>query len=408
MLTKRSHKRPGQNALRSWGIIMRKWACALAGASAALGGVAAADEAEGEAVELHLGYVADIMGSVDGGVDRRGRFLDNLDLVGDFDLEQIAGWRGTTAHVDVLLNSGAMPNDGAGTLQGVDNIEVSSQRLRLFEAWVETTLGRDGSLRFGLYDVNSEFYSNESAGYLIAPGFGIGSEIAATGPNGPSIFPSTALGLRYNLQWGQGGYTRLALLNADASVLGDPEGVDFSFDEGALFIAEMGVEGDQKLALGAWRYSREQDDVRDVDGFGNPVRRAAQGAYIVFEQKLNDSEGPRATHAFVRAGVSDGDTTPFAGGWQAGVLVERVFDSRPDSVFSVGVNQGVLSDGYRQNQIDLGASMSEAETQFEVTYSDRLSRHVTIQPDLQYVRRPSGDRGIDDAVVAGVRISVEL
>jgi porin len=384
-------------------------ACAAIGASALCAGHAAAEENTDEAgpVQLSVSYVADVVGVIDGGLAERGRFLDNLNLVVDADLERVMGWRGASAHFDMLNNSGAMPNDDAGTLQGVDNIEVPSRRLRLFEAWVEQSFG-DSSLRLGLYDLNSEFYANESAGYLIAPAFGIGSEIAATGPNGPSIFPSTALAARFHTQFDNGLFARAAIINANAGVLGDPGGVDISFDEGALLIAEAGVEAERKLAFGVWGYSQRQDDIRDVDGFGDPIARDAHGAYMIYEQPLNDADGARATHAFFRAGVSDGDTTPFAGGWQAGLLVERMFDGRPDSVFSVGINQGVLSEGYRQNQIDLGASMETSELQVEITYSDRLCRHVTIQPDLQWVRRPGGDRAIKDALVAGLRVSVEL
>lgn len=243
---------------------------------------------------------------------------------------------------------------------------------------------------------------------LIAPAFGIGSEIAATGPNGPSIFPSTALAARFHTAFDNDAFVRAAILNADARVVGDPDGVDLSFDEGALLIAEGGVDGDRKLAVGAWRYSDKQDDVRDLTLAGDPVQRTAQGAYVVYEQPLTGGDGPRATTAFIRAGVSDGDTTPFAGGWQAGVLVERPFASRPDSAFSFGVNQGVLSDGYRQNQIDLGADMADSEMQVEITYSDRVLPFLSIQPDLQWVRRPGGDRGVEDAFVAGLRISIDI
>lgn len=371
---------------------------AIVGALSLLGTASAQDT---DAVEFSISYTADVIGAVDGGLAQRGRFLDNLDIIADIDLEKAIGWRGATAHIDILNNSGGVPNDDVGSLQGVDNIEVSRQRLRLFEAWIEQAWS-DASLRVGLYDLNSEFYANDAAGLLMAPAFGIGSEIAATGPNGPSIFPSTALAARLHYGFANDAYVRGAILNADASVLGDPDGVDFSFDDGALLIAEAGVEGERKLAAGYWRYSERQDDIRD------PVQRIAQGAYIVYEQPLNDPEGPRATTAFVRAGVSDGDTTPFTGGWQTGFLVERVFDSRPNSAFSFGINQGVLSDGYRQNQIDLGAPMADAEFQVEVTYSDQIWPNVTVQPDLQWIRRPGGDRSVNDALVAGLRVSIEL
>lgn len=386
------------------GAVMRKWAYATFAASSAWAGAAAAED---EPIEFSLAYTADVTGVVEGGLTQRGRFLDNLNLVADADLEKLIGWRGAIAHVDVLNNSGGMPNDDAGTLQGVDNIEVSSQRLRLFEAWVEQAWGRS-SLRVGLYDLNSEFYANDSAGLLMAPAFGIGSEVAATGPNGPSIFPSTALAVRAARSWQNGFFARAAVLNANASVLGDPDGVDLEFDEGALIIAEAGVEGDQKFAFGVWSYTRRQDDTRELDGFGDPVRRRAQGAYVLYEQALTDPEAERAATAFFRAGVSDGRTTPFEGGWQAGVLIEHVFASRPESALSFGVNQGMISSGYRQNQIDLGAPMDESELQVEITYSDRILPRVTVQPDLQWIRNPGGDRSVADAIVAGLRFSVEL
>ncbi len=52
----------------------------------------------------------------------------------DVDLAELSGWNGASLHFDILNNSGGVPSEDAGTLQGVDNIEVASQRLRLFEA----------------------------------------------------------------------------------------------------------------------------------------------------------------------------------------------------------------------------------------------------------------------------------
>lgn len=71
---------------------------------------------------------------IDGGVQRRSAYLDNLDLIIEADLAALAGWRGAVMHMDVLNTSGGMPNAFAGTLQGLDNIEVAAHRLRLFEA----------------------------------------------------------------------------------------------------------------------------------------------------------------------------------------------------------------------------------------------------------------------------------
>lgn len=363
---------------------------------------ALAEETKDKALDLSVSYSADVTGVVSGGLAKRGRLLDNLEIGADLDLDKAMGWKGATAHALVLNNSGGMPNEDAGTAQGIDNIEVSRQRLRLFEAWVQQSFAGDkASALVGLYDLNSEFYANDSAGLLIAPAFGIGSELAATGPNGPSIFPSTALAVRLKWTPRDDVYVQAAALNANAGVLGDPGGVDTSFNSGALMIAEASWTGAGKIALGAWRYSDKQVDIRD------PAQRTAQGVYLLLERHLGAAEedAPRQTTAFARLGASDGDTTDFKGGWQAGLLVQHVFDSRPQSAFSIGVNQGYFSGKARANALDAGGALERAESAIELTYADSFGP-LTLQPDLQYIKDPAGDAGVGHALVAALRVTV--
>ncbi len=385
---------------------------ALAGAASALilgaAQTAAAQEAE-PAFSFEATYIADIQGVVSGGAKQGQEYLHNIDLVADLNLEKALGWSGATLHGYVLNNVGGAPNDLAGTLQGTDNIEVALPRTRLFELWLEQAIGGDrASLRAGLYNLNSEFYANESAAQLINPSFGIGSELAATGPNGPSIFPSTGLGLRLNVNLTDRVYARAALLNAKSGVVGDPGGVDTSFGDGVLAIAEAGVTGPVNLSAGAWRYSKKQDDIRDLTASGDPAPRTAQGVYVLGERTFYEGDNGRTATGFFRVGLSDGDTTPFGGGWQAGVQVTRVFVSRPDSAFSIGVQQGVLGAKFEANLGDSGLRAANSETGLELTYSDRLTRRVTVQPDLQWIRHAGGDRDMKDTVVAALRLRVDL
>lgn len=336
--------------------------------------------------------------------------LDNLDVIADLDLDTLLGWRGGQAHVHVLNNLGGVPNERALTLQGVNNIEVASQRLRLFEAWVEQRLSARTSFRAGLYDLNSEFYANDAAGLLIAPAFGVGSEIAATGVNGPSIFPSTALAVRIDHQLDdKGRYARFALLNAAAGTLGDPQGVNLSFDSGALLIGELGVASEAgKLGIGGWGYTDRHDDIDAVDAAGDPVQRTAWGIYAVGEIQLRSREDAAGIAAFARIGRSDGNTTPFRGGWQAGLLVTQLIPGRADSQLSFGINQAYLSRGYRRLLAADGIDSVAAETAFELTFSDRIAPWLSIQPDLQLVVNPAGTRGRGAVLVTGVRTTFEF
>lgn len=379
---------------------------ACAAAMAMTPAIAAAEEARGLAVGAV--YNLDLMGAVDG-APSRGRVLDKLMIDVDLDFDVLWGWSGGRAHFGLMNSTGAEPNADIGALQGVNNIEVERHRGRLYEAWLEQDLGADASLRIGLYDLNSEFYVTDSSGLLIGPGFGIGSELAATGVNGPSIFPSTALGARFQWSPTETSYVRLAVIGARAGVPGDPGGVDTRFGDGALAIVETGWTGRGQVSVGYWRYTDAADDLVDTGAGGAPLRRTAQGAYVLVEQPIGrPADGaPRAT-AFARLGVSDGRTGPFKGGWQAGVLIDQPLAGRPNSALSFGVSQGWVSDAWRDLSAAGGAPLDRTETQVELTFSDELAPGLFIQPDLQLILDPGAEPGRDPVVVLGLRLTYQL
>lgn len=370
---------------------------------------AVAQEDKEPALDLGATYRVDLSGVAADGRRMRSFGLDDLNVEANGDLERLVGWKGASFHIDVLNNLGDRPNDVAGTLQGIDNIEVASPKLRLFEIWIEQKLGTRTTLRAGLYDLNSEFYASEASGLLIAPAFGVGSEIAATGPNGPSIFPTTALAVRLEQRFGSAGFARFAVLNATAGALGDDRGSALDFGHGALLIGEAGLEKDgNKLAIGAWGYTQNQDDIVETDSAGDPLPHAARGAYVIAEKALGDPEGPLATSLFVRAGLSDGHTTPYKGGWQAGLLVSHVMPGRADSQFSFGVNQAYLGRDYRALLRADGMHTTAIENAIELTYSDKLTKFMTLQPDLQLIWNRGGDADAQRVTVATLRATLEF
>ncbi|AQR63546.1 porin [Brevundimonas sp. LM2] len=349
-------------------------------------------------------YTADVIGVVAGDAPRAGRYLDDLSVGLDGDLERQFGWAGTRAHISLLANHGGEPNAVGGTLQGYDNIEVAAQGVRLYEAWVETAFaGGRASVLAGLYDVNGEFYATGASDLLLSPPFGIGSELASTGPNGPAIFPSTSLAMRLRIGTPETTYVQVAAVNARAGTIGDVDGVDATLDDGILYLAEAGRSGPVRIAAGVWRYGETQEDIRRLSLSGDPARSRAQGAYLLAEGTVLTLSGGGTLAAFGRFGVSDGDTTDFEGGWQAGLRLDSVVSGRPDSALSLGMHQGLLSDKARANAIDAGTPFATAESGIELTYADTLGP-FTIQPDLQWIHHPGGERDRDPILIAGVRL----
>jgi porin len=110
------------------------------------------------------------------------------------------------------------------------------------EAWLDWGFHAHGpgSVRVGLYDLNSEFDTAESRG-LINSAYGIGQELAQTGHNGPSIYPVTALAAR--LAWTPAEPWLIEFAVVDG-VPGDPDGTHrsrwhLSRSKGALRIGEV-------------------------------------------------------------------------------------------------------------------------------------------------------------------------
>ena len=374
---------------------------ALLAISLASSSPAAGQEAEtGSVFVIEAETVQDLVGVTHGaaqGLKQTGYFS----LAAGLSLDQAIGWTGARIYLQGIVSAGGRPNDLAGTLQGVNNIEVATNRARLFEAYLEQEIPAiHGSLRLGFSDLNDEFYASDSASLLIGPAFGIGSELGATGPNGPSIFPSTAPMVRLKVEPGGGAYAQFAVVSAEAGVLGDTGGVPPLFKQGALLIAEAGLAGKAKLALGAWSYTRRQDDIRLTGPLGEPLPARARGIYLLAEQPIIRDK----LVGFFRAGLSDGDTTPYSGAWQAGLLAKSLVRGRPDSQFSIGFNQAYLSNKYRANQPDAGKMLRAAETALEVTYSDKLAGWLTVQPDAAYVWNASRAAGSRNALVLTLRL----
>jgi len=352
-----------------------------------------------EALDLSFEYTADIALTAAGGEDSRLRYLDNLGIGLDADLEQLAGIEGLRLRIGLLGNAGGRPNDGAATLEGVDNIEVGRRGLRLFEAWAEKDFP-GGSLRLGLYDLNSEFFATDASALLIAPPFGIGSELAGIGRNGPSIFPSSALAARIEARLPlPGGHIRLAAVNARAQTLGDPGGVDLSFSDGLLLIGEVGGGEHLRVALGGWTLTRPAPEALPGD------RRPA-GLYGLLEADL--VTGPRKLTVFLRGGAARADAAPFRNSLQAGLLLAPALEGRENSAFSIGYHRAATSARFRDGLAADGGSPWRTEHKVEVTYSDSPGGPVVIQPDLQWIAQTAPGLPSRKALHATMRLTLTL
>ncbi len=351
-------------------------------------------------VALELGIAIDYFYNASGGVETGGNYLENLDLTLDLDMGSLVGWNGAEFFFYGLGNAGASPTEYVGDMQGTSNIETGMEYFKLYEAWFQQNLLDDKiSLLFGIHDLNSEFYANDPAGLFLNSSQGIGTEIAQTGANGPSIFPVAGLAARLMIQPVENVYISAAAYDA---VAGDPDApdttyVDFEFNDGALAIGEAGyyIEGDIKLAAGYWQYTEEIITMKDA------APSTGAGYYVLADKTLAD-----IFSLFFRIGMASADVYEVDMNVAYGFTVVPAFMGREDDMLGLGVTTARLSPDFSDFLKALGETPEANETTIEFTYLLQLTPWFSLQPNVQYVMNPSASSTVDDATVFMLRCSI--
>ncbi len=348
---------------------------------------------------LEAVYTADYLTNTTGGSDEGSAYMDNFDLLFDIDANLLWGIDGGTFHVHILTNNGKTFSDIVGDAQVVSNIDNSSV-VRLYEMWWQQDSGNH-SVKFGLYDLNSEFDAIDTAGLFLNSSHGIGAEYAQSGENGPSIFPTTSLSLRYSYQLSEQVLLQAAVLDAVPGDPDDPHKNTIDLDTDDLLLAlEINYSIENTcFTLGTWHYTKEIENL-DVTAEDNN-----SGIYgIVEHQFFNPDEDSPQLSGWLRFGMADDDINQFDNYLGSGLVLANFIQTRPDD--SLGIAIARASNGDKFRAINSGTDSSE--TTIELTYQMPINDYITIQPDIQYILNPGTDSLLDDALVIGIRFELSL
>ena len=338
-----------------------------------------------------------------------------------------AGWSG---YVDLMNIHGSRPSVLVGDAQGVSNIDGPTGT-QVEEFWVQyNTLDRRLSTLLGIYDLNSEFYRTIAGGLFQNSAFGIGPEFGQSGIEGPSIFPRTSAGLRLAIKPTDNMVLRAAVL--DGVPVARPDGSRglFHSGDGLLIVAEAAwlsrasVERElksrrdligrqsslapyeSKIAIGTWRYTSRFDDLSASTSTGEPIRRrGSAGVYAVGEMPLfEDRDSIRKLAAFGQLGFADPRTNRFSSYVGAGLVGSGWVPQRAADEFGLSFARSNNGSHYLKSMN--GAVARNAETTFEATYLVKVSDHLTVQPDLQYVVHPNTAPALRNAWVFQLRFEM--
>lgn len=378
-----------------------------------LAALSTASLAQGAGVDLAAGFSADLRRNTSGGLERGSAASGLLELGAVWSSESlIAGALVTTSASLIHTAGGDISGRYAGDLQGLNNIEADGAP-RLYEFWSEIRFGRSSSLtsRVGFLDLNAEFDAPVTSSFFIGAPFGIGTDLAQTGENGPAVFPVTSLGIRLAggvasaLQW------RIAALDGVPGRADSREfaTVDISRRQGALLIGELEYtpRGFNKLAAGAWTYTAAFERI-DASAAGDDQRRHGNhGLYAVADRHLVSMGGARLD-GMVRAGVADRRFNAVNTYVGAAVVASHLSERRPDDALGIAIAHARTGSAFRRELALEGGSPRRSETQIELTWRMPLSGWLAMASSAQWINRPGADRSLGDALVVGVRFEMNF
>jgi porin len=378
------------------------------------------------ALKATVTYGGDALYDLAGGLGAGAMYDGRLGLILDSDLDAAFGWSGASGHLSLhAIHGTGVSGDRVGNLLTVSGLEAEPA-LRLFNLWIEQRLGAAATVRVGQFTAAQEFAISPTANLFVNATFGWPASFAADLPSGGPSYPLAAPGLR--LSWAPSDRTSLlaAVFAGDPAGKGggDPQARDrsglnsFRLQGRPFVIVEWGRRlgaspTSPSLKLGAWLHFDRFDDLR-IDDLGRPLtdpassgrprqHRGDAALYAILDGQLWAApSGPRALHGFLRASASPSDRNAIDRYLDAGLSLTAPMLQRPKDVLGLALGTAHLAPA-----AGFGASR---ESVVELTYQLPLNAAVSLQPDLQYVRRPNGGRPAPDgaapprdAVVAGVR-----
>lgn len=375
----------------------------------------------GGGVTFEAIYTGETFTKAKGGMvpNRRTNYRSNLDLVAIADTGKLGWWdKGRFFVYGENLTGGIISADYIGETQLFSNLDSTvGPGLRPYystiaEYWYEQYWFDDlVSFRIGKQDTNAIFALTDLGGEFVNSSFGPPPPIPMP------TFPSNSLGISTFFK-----LTDTATLGMgffDGTPANGPQGVRWGFDtlgrNGTFSIyqaelkPQLGAQAElpTTIRLGMWHHSNH-DIWTEFTPSPNP-RTFSQnyGLFLTADQmiwKENGAADEQGFGVFGQYHEVPADRNSISRYFGSGLVYKGLLPNRDVDVFGIAMGQITFGSPYRLQNAVSGTIIAHDETIVETFYKYYWSPRLCLQPDVQYLARPSGQ--YKDALVAGLRFEL--
>jgi porin len=381
-------------------------------------------------IRFALLSIIDPFGNVTGG-EQRG--ASDYNLVGFgvlLDTNRLLGWHGGTIHVGYAVNFGtSLSKNYVGNSFPVQLADVADAHPRLtYLSYTQETFEGKLSVRLGRLTINSVSHEEFLGSDYFKAFTSVGIDLVPLGlfSNAPGAFgyPDTTWGARIKFQPADRFYTMVGAYNGDPALKdGTHHGLDFSMHGPLFLIGEAGFHrsdpkdpssSSRNIKFGAY-YNGGAAVTFGSGVLGRPTEtaRTRYGLYILGDQVLlrwSGSDQNRhlgAFGAFISAPDQRVNRVPYF--FDAGLVAYGPLRSRQKDLAGFAVVYGSYSSDLRQAeemQPAFSAGVQQFEMAVEWNYGVAIRPGLLLQPDIQYLVHPNGNKTIRNALAVGVNIVV--
>lgn len=344
----------------------------------------------------------------------------NLHLA--FDLEKLLKLKGAYFYIRGQggFGNGLDGTDKIGDVFGVSGETVGYRSMDVVEAWYHQNL-YDGKVQFRLgkidmsgtidcrgcpLSIDGNAYANDARTQFLNNAL----------VNNPTIpFPDMGLGAMTYFTPVEWFYMTAGVADAQADYR--KTGFSTAFHDEDYFVSmyEFGFTPaiptrkgplDGAYRFGLW-YDPQPKEMYFNDLNGElPARykRDDVGFYTSFNQMVyrENNQDDQGLGLFFRYGYAHSDANFLEHFWSIGGQYQGLVPTRDDDVLGLGVAQGFMTsdlayyDGYNPGR----------ETVFELYYAIKITKWLTLSPDVQYIMDPGANHDGRDTTVLGLRLGM--
>lgn len=357
------------------------------------------------------------LGNPIGGESKGFEYAGQLIVGSEFDLEKLAKIGGLKFIVSGSWITGRSLSDrhigNVFNVSEVFNLNLGftfdGNSYRLYQLLLEQSLFNDKiNIAAGRMATLTEFANLEILSYYVNTAFN--ENAGSIKRNIPTITtdPFSTWGVRLRLNPIDQFYIMSGIyVSNPENKHADNNGVDFSFDGGALWLGEIGYSPSLNVTTHALPGNYKLGmliDTSEFEVFNRPGRTKSDnyGFYIFMDQMLY-KENSRDNQGFIFFSVftyfPQEEINKFPFYYAGGLAYVGLLRNRPHDKTGFGFLIGEFSDDLPEQ---------DYEMILELTYKMQANKWLVIQPQAQYVVHPDGNQNIDDALVLGFKFELEL